>query len=513
MPPAGRLGDKAQVPADAHGCPACPHPAMGPATSGSKNVQINGMPALRVRDHGVHAACCGANTWEAVAGAPTVFINGVAAYRMNDPAQHCGGMGKLIEGSDNVIIGNAGGGGGGSAPTSQHTKPGPAMLGGTVTDGQKPLGKSEVTLSDGRKVTADDQGRFDFGAVDPKEYTVEATFEGWKGSNQVTVEENTSRDVTITITTSLKLIRSPKKIIYNYNESITFTAAATPPAPAGAQFHWFVDGVEDKTQTGASYTKGLQPAATVAERRKEYVVSVRALAATARIEHVRVAQNANVGTANVAASQAGMDTYSYTDTSPTQFDTGLTTAEDSWLQTNYALTRQVLSKTLADGTTQYGRLQWGTASGDLDTTGWNYRSAAIIVARASALKWNKEEFDSMLDHELQHCAHRTSSTSPTTIWKKLWVGGFNTTFSPFTEMFGYYQYVQSTVVSFKFLVDYGAIGSFIREYNAAKTALGTLSGATKADSTALIQGCYDGAQFSELREAVTEGWDHHIDKP
>lgn len=94
------------VPSDAHGCPGCPHPAAGPAISGSGNVNINGKPALRVGDKGMHAACCGANTWEAVKGAPGVFINGKPAHRLGDANQHCGGQGNLIEGSCNVYIGN-----------------------------------------------------------------------------------------------------------------------------------------------------------------------------------------------------------------------------------------------------------------------------------------------------------------------------------------------------------------------------------------------------------------------
>lgn len=40
-------------------------------------------------------------------GAPTVFINSKAAYRRGDPSKHCGGIGKLIEGSPNVNIGDA----------------------------------------------------------------------------------------------------------------------------------------------------------------------------------------------------------------------------------------------------------------------------------------------------------------------------------------------------------------------------------------------------------------------
>ena len=106
MPPQGRLGDKSLVPADAHGCPACPHgAATGPAVMGSPNVFVNGLPALRVTDMGVHAACCGPNLWWATMGSATVFINGLAAHRMGDQDTHCGGLGKLIQGSPNVNTG------------------------------------------------------------------------------------------------------------------------------------------------------------------------------------------------------------------------------------------------------------------------------------------------------------------------------------------------------------------------------------------------------------------------
>jgi len=105
MPGQGRLGDKSQTPADSHGCLSCPHTAVGPAVSGSPDVNVNGRPALRVGDSGVHAACCGPNTWTAQSGSGTVFINGKPAHRMNDVDQHCGGVGKLIEGSTDVIVG------------------------------------------------------------------------------------------------------------------------------------------------------------------------------------------------------------------------------------------------------------------------------------------------------------------------------------------------------------------------------------------------------------------------
>lgn len=105
MPAQSRLGDKSHVPADAHGCPACPHSCIGPAVAGSPNVNVNGRPALRVGDPGVHAACCGPNTWKAAMGSGTVNINGKAAHRLNDMDTHCGGVGKMIEGSGDVITG------------------------------------------------------------------------------------------------------------------------------------------------------------------------------------------------------------------------------------------------------------------------------------------------------------------------------------------------------------------------------------------------------------------------
>jgi outer membrane protein OmpA-like peptidoglycan-associated protein/uncharacterized Zn-binding protein involved in type VI secretion len=123
VPGQGRLGDKANVPLDAHGCPACPHPGIGPAIQGSPDVNVNRRPALRVDDPGVHAACCGANTWTATKGSPTVIINGKGAHRMGDQNRHCGGMGQLIEGSPNVIVGGetssgSGAGGGGRSSTA-----------------------------------------------------------------------------------------------------------------------------------------------------------------------------------------------------------------------------------------------------------------------------------------------------------------------------------------------------------------------------------------------------------
>jgi uncharacterized Zn-binding protein involved in type VI secretion len=108
MPGQGRLGDKAQSNADAHGCPACPHPSAGPAISGSSDVRVNGKPALRVDDQGVHAACCGGNRWQAAQGSRSVFINGKPAHRIGDATRHCGSTGRLFEGSGDVLVGDDG---------------------------------------------------------------------------------------------------------------------------------------------------------------------------------------------------------------------------------------------------------------------------------------------------------------------------------------------------------------------------------------------------------------------
>jgi len=105
MPPQARLGDLSEIQADAHGCVACPHHCIGPAISGSPDVMVNFRPAIRVTDPGVHAACCGPNMWKALTGSSVVMINGLKAHRKDDQDQHCGGIGKMIQGSEDVITG------------------------------------------------------------------------------------------------------------------------------------------------------------------------------------------------------------------------------------------------------------------------------------------------------------------------------------------------------------------------------------------------------------------------
>lgn len=105
MPEASRLNDTSFCPSDTHGEECCPHSVAGPAIEGSDDVHINDLPALRRDDRGVHAQCCGANTWKTDECSGTVLINGRGAVRKGDRTIHCGGPGTMTEGSANVYIG------------------------------------------------------------------------------------------------------------------------------------------------------------------------------------------------------------------------------------------------------------------------------------------------------------------------------------------------------------------------------------------------------------------------
>ena len=53
----------------------------------------------------MHAACCGPNKWNAGKGSGSVYINNLPAHRLGDMTTHCGGVGNLIVGSTNVLVG------------------------------------------------------------------------------------------------------------------------------------------------------------------------------------------------------------------------------------------------------------------------------------------------------------------------------------------------------------------------------------------------------------------------
>ena len=110
MPKAARLGDKAQC--TGHSCKRQPpkHTVIGPAISGAAKTNINGKPALRVGDKGVHSSCAGKGTWVAfqVVGARNIFIEGKQPFAMGDLTKHCdenAPLGKMIEASGDVNYG------------------------------------------------------------------------------------------------------------------------------------------------------------------------------------------------------------------------------------------------------------------------------------------------------------------------------------------------------------------------------------------------------------------------
>jgi len=104
MPAQSRISDTCQG-ICVHGCPAEPHAVTGTAVSGSPDVLVNGIPAFRLADKGIHAACCGPNTWESAMGSSSVMINGKPAIRTGDMTRHCGGVGNMTSGSTDVMTG------------------------------------------------------------------------------------------------------------------------------------------------------------------------------------------------------------------------------------------------------------------------------------------------------------------------------------------------------------------------------------------------------------------------
>jgi uncharacterized Zn-binding protein involved in type VI secretion len=137
--PAGyaALSDKAFCPADAHGSPKDPLPVVGPIVSGSSTVAINGRPAARSGDVGVHAACSGPNVFEIIGGDSEVLIDGRPAARFGDPTRHCGGWGQIITpGRQAQSFSSPSGGLGGAGSISRRaldSAAGAGGLSGTVT--------------------------------------------------------------------------------------------------------------------------------------------------------------------------------------------------------------------------------------------------------------------------------------------------------------------------------------------------------------------------------------------
>ena len=108
MPQAARVGDIAV------GIPHChsvhpwspvPHPITGPIQTGAATVYIENIQAARINDLGVHAACCGPNTYQIISGSGTCIIESSPAARVGDTTLHCAtSTGTIVSGSATVMI-------------------------------------------------------------------------------------------------------------------------------------------------------------------------------------------------------------------------------------------------------------------------------------------------------------------------------------------------------------------------------------------------------------------------
>lgn len=95
---AGRLGDRSTLDGK----------CGGRAFAGSSDVLVNRQPALRVGDPGSCEPDCGAKRWSADDGAAFVLVNHRRFHRLGDPVEHGSARGKLVTGSANVLVGDAG---------------------------------------------------------------------------------------------------------------------------------------------------------------------------------------------------------------------------------------------------------------------------------------------------------------------------------------------------------------------------------------------------------------------
>ena len=83
-----------------------PHPNMGPILTGAMSVTINDLLAARITDMGMHASCCGPQTFIVMQGSSTVVVEGFSQSRLGDLTMHCMMVpGMITTGSADVIVG------------------------------------------------------------------------------------------------------------------------------------------------------------------------------------------------------------------------------------------------------------------------------------------------------------------------------------------------------------------------------------------------------------------------
>lgn len=83
-------------PADAHGCPACPHPVVGAISLGEPDVLINGLQVITAPLTGTQMGCCGPNTFSVMSGDREVLLHGKPLIPLGTVSDHCGGKGTVV---------------------------------------------------------------------------------------------------------------------------------------------------------------------------------------------------------------------------------------------------------------------------------------------------------------------------------------------------------------------------------------------------------------------------------
>jgi Carboxypeptidase regulatory-like domain/PAAR motif len=227
-------------------------------------VFVNGRPAVRVDDMGIHAPCCGPNMWQAQQGSPTVFINGKAAFRMNDPSKHCGGQGQLIEGSSDVILDEGGAGGGGSGSGSGGGGSGGGGGGGPNANPPGDL-FVQVNSSTGGGVAGatvalsgtssssgvtDASGGVTFSGLPPGPYQVDVSANNFSnGTGQATVQSSSTGSTTIVLVPTTGSLDVAVHDSTNHSAIAAAIVTLTGPTPSTA----FTDsqGVAHFTTLGA----------------------------------------------------------------------------------------------------------------------------------------------------------------------------------------------------------------------------------------------------------------------
>jgi len=113
-----RLGDKASSRRRCARVSRLSAPAVGPIVTARRRLRQQQARGAAGRS-GIHAVCCGPNTFTIQRGSPTVYVNGQALRAMNDQTKHCGASGPIIEAPPTVNI-DDGAGAQDSDPTAMN---------------------------------------------------------------------------------------------------------------------------------------------------------------------------------------------------------------------------------------------------------------------------------------------------------------------------------------------------------------------------------------------------------